>query len=154
MAFVHKHENALKFFCGGTFIFVVFFSGVYNGDMTSIHAAKSSQKKRRRVSSKNIQTVVEQIASTYDPEKIILFGSHAYGQPNAWSDLDLLVVMDTPKGELETAVDIRKTLPPYPFSIDILVRSAKTLEKRKALGDWFLQEITSKGKVVYERTDA
>jgi len=37
-----------------------------------------------------------------DPSKIILFGSHAYGKPTAWSDVDLLVVMETPKGELET----------------------------------------------------
>lgn len=120
--------------------------------MQSIRKTKPSAKKRTKVSSKNIQAVVEQIASTYDPEKIILFGSHAYGRPSAWSDLDLLVVMDASEGELETALDIRKTLPPYPFSIDILVRSAKTLESRKALGDWFLQEITTKGKVVYERT--
>lgn len=48
---------------------------------------------------------------------------------------------------------MRKMLPPYPFSIDILVRSAKTIEKRKALGDGFLQEITQQGKVVYERID-
>jgi uncharacterized protein len=115
---------------------------------------RETPKKLKKISAKHIQAIIEQITSAYDPEKIILFGSYAYGKPNAWSDLDLLVIMNAPKGEVETALAMRKMLPPYPFSIDILVRSAKTIEKRKALGDGFLQEITQQGKVVYERVDA
>ncbi|GAB4578278.1 MAG: nucleotidyltransferase domain-containing protein [Anaerolineales bacterium] len=122
--------------------------------METLQKTLKSPRKLKKISAKHIQAVVEQITSTYDPEKIILFGSYAYGKPHAWSDLDLLVIMDAPKGELETALAMRKMLPPYPFSIDILVRSAKTIEKRKALGDGFLQEITQQGKVVYERIDA
>lgn len=126
----------------------------YNGRMKTLDKTLKNPKKLKKISAKHIQAVIEQITSTYDPEKIILFGSYAYGKPNAWSDLDLLVIMDAPKGEVETALAMRKMLPPYPFSIDILVRSAKTIEKRKALGDGFLQEITQQGKVVYERIDA
>lgn len=122
--------------------------------METLHKTLKNPKKLKKISAKHIQAVIEQITSTYDPEKIILFGSYAYGKPNAWSDLDLLVIMDAPNGEVETALAMRKMLPPYPFSIDILVRSAKTIEKRKALGDGFLQEITQQGKVVYERIDA
>ncbi len=122
--------------------------------METLDKTLKNPKKLKKISAKHIQAVIEQITSTYDPEKIILFGSYAYGKPNAWSDLDLLVIMDAPKGEVETALAMRKMLPPYPFSIDILVRSAKTIEKRKALGDGFLQEITQQGKVVYERIDA
>ncbi len=122
--------------------------------METLPKTLKNPRKLKKISAKHIRAVVEQITSAYDPEKIILFGSYAYGKPNAWSDLDLLVIMDAPKGELETALAMRKMLPPYPFSIDILVRSAKTIEKRKALGDGFLQEITQQGKVVYERVDA
>jgi predicted nucleotidyltransferase len=110
-------------------------------------------KRLKKVSPKHIRAVVEQIVSTFHPEKIILFGSYAYGKPSTWSDLDLLVIMDAPKGEVETALAMRKILPPYPFSIDILVRSAKTIEQRKAMGDGFLQEITQRGKVMYERAN-
>ncbi len=102
---------------------------------------------------RTIQAITDQIVKAFQPELVILFGSHAYGKPHAWSDVDLLVVMDAPKGELETALEISKTLPPLPFSVDVIVRSRRVLEKRKKLGDWFLIDITEKGKILYERTD-
>ena len=100
---------------------------------------------------KTIRAIAKHIAQKFDPEEIILFGSHAYGKPTAWSDVDLLVVMETPKGELETSLEIRKSLPLMSFGLDIVVRSRESIEKRKKLGDWFLREITQKGKVLYER---
>lgn len=93
------------------------------------------------------------IGEKFQPEEVILFGSHAYGKPQPWSDVDFLVVMETPKGEMETALEIKKSLSPILFSVDILVRSRQVIEKRKALNDWFLREITSKGKVLYARAD-
>ncbi len=102
---------------------------------------------------KTIRAVARHIAREFNPEEIILFGSHAYGQPSAWSDVDLLVVMDTPKGELETALEISAALPPLSFRVDIIARSREVLEKRKQLGDWFLIDATEKGKVLYERAD-
>lgn len=101
---------------------------------------------------KSIRAVANHIAEKFDPEQIILFGSHAYGKPTAWSDVDLLVVMDTPKGEMEAILEVGRSLPDVTFSVDIVVRSKKVLERRKKLGDWFLREITKKGKILYERT--
>jgi predicted nucleotidyltransferase len=106
-----------------------------------------------RIPMRTIRALANQIAEKFDPEEIILFGSHAYGKPHAWSDVDFLVVMETPKGEMEAILEIADSLPDLPFSVDIVVRSRKVLEKRKKLGDWFLREITSKGKVLYERTN-
>lgn len=100
-----------------------------------------------------IHAMVAHIAGRFNPEQIILFGSHAYGKPDAWSDVDLLVIMDTPKGEMDAALEIIESLPPLSFSVDVIVRSREVLEKRKKLGDWFLREITQKGKVLYARTD-
>ncbi len=102
---------------------------------------------------RTIRAIAKHIAERYNPEQIILFGSHAYGKPTAWSDVDLLVVMDTPKGEMEAILDVAKSLPDVEFGVDIIVRSRDVLEKRKSLGDWFLREITKKGKVLYERTN-
>ncbi len=109
--------------------------------------------KRKRIPMRAIRAIAKHIAEKFDPEQIILFGSHAYGKPTAWSDVDLLVVMDTPKGEMEAILEVGRSLPDVPFSVDIVVRSRKVLEKRKKLGDWFLREITKKGKVLYERTN-
>jgi predicted nucleotidyltransferase len=102
---------------------------------------------------RTIRRLAKKIAEQYRPEQIILFGSYAYGKPTAASDVDLLVVMDTPNGELETALEIAASLPPHPFHVDVVARSRVVLEKRKKLGDWFLIDITEKGKVLYERTD-
>jgi predicted nucleotidyltransferase len=107
--------------------------------------------KRKRIPMRAIRAIVKHIAEKFDPEQIILFGSHAYGKPTAWSDVDLLVVMDTPKGEMEAILEVGRSLPRTVFKVDIIVRSRETLERRKKLGDWFLREITKKGKVLYAR---
>ena len=79
--------------------------------------------KRKRIPMKAIRAIVKHIAEKFDPEQIILFGSHAYGMPNAWSDVDLLVVMDTPKGEeFKKSLEIGESLPSLNFGLDIVVR--------------------------------
>jgi len=110
--------------------------------------------KRKRIPMKTIRALAKHIAKKYNPEEIILFGSHAYGKPTAWSDVDLLVVMDTPKGEeFEKSLEIRDSLPSLNFGLDVIVRSRKVIERRKKLGDWFLVDITEKGKTLYERSN-
>ncbi len=102
---------------------------------------------------RTIRALANHIAKKFNPEEIILFGSHAYGKPSVWSDVDFLVIMDTPKGEMDAILKVADSLPDLPFSVDIVVRSRKVLENRKKLGDWFLREITSKGKVLYEQAN-
>ncbi|MBI2331963.1 MAG: nucleotidyltransferase domain-containing protein [Chloroflexi bacterium] len=109
--------------------------------------------KRKRIPMRTIRALAKHIAREFDPDQVILFGSHAYGKPTAWSDVDLLVVMETPKGEeFEKSLEIRESLSRVTFGLDIVVRSRKVIERRKKLGDWFLIDITEKGKVLYERS--
>ncbi len=109
--------------------------------------------KRKRIPMKTIRAIAKHIAEKFDPDQIILFGSHAYGRPTAWSDVDLLVVMDTKKGEeFEKSLEIRKTIPDLTFGLDLVVRSRKVIERRKKLGDWFLVDITEKGRILYEQS--
>jgi uncharacterized protein len=98
-----------------------------------------------------IRRYARKIAERFRPDKIILFGSHAYGKPHADSDVDLLVIMPA-RNQLDQAVKIRWQLP-APFPMDLLVRTPKNVASRIADGDSFLQEITSKGKVLYEKND-
>jgi uncharacterized protein len=97
-----------------------------------------------------IRRYAKQIAEKFDPEKIILFGSYAYGQPHEWSDVDLLVVMPA-RNQLDQSLRIILTLP-APFSLDLIVRTPKRVERDWKDGDWFLREILAKGKVLYEKT--
>lgn len=133
---------------------VAFVTLTYNSAMTAqTEFQVPPLDKRKRIPMRTIRAIAKHIAEKFDPEQIILFGSHAYGKPAAWSDVDLLVVMDTPNGEMETSLEIRKTLPLLTFGLDIVVRSRAVLERRKRLGDWFLIDITEKGKILYERSD-
>lgn len=131
-------------------IFFLFFT--YNSIMV-VRSAYPTQKvsKSARISMRTIRALAKVIVEKFDPEEIVLFGSHAYGKPHAWSDVDLLVVMNTPKGEVKTIIEISDSLPPLPFSVDIIVRSRVVINKRKKSGDFFLREITKKGKVLYAR---
>lgn len=89
----------------------------------------------------------EPIAREFNPERIILFGSHAYGQPTDDSDVDLLVVMPFRGKDFRQAVRITSRLPAHP-PVDLIVRTAETLRRRRELGDFFLREIL-KGQVLY-----
>lgn len=117
--------------------------------MESVNASKSDEY--RRIPMRAIRAVVKQIAERFQPETIILFGSYAYGTPGPDSDVDLLVVMDTPLRSRQQRLAISRALSPRPFGMDIIVHTPQHLEKRIALGDFFLREIVTKGKVLYER---
>src|SRR6266849_3057265 len=98
-----------------------------------------------------IRRFARQVAERFQPDKIILFGSHAYGKPHADSDVDILVIMPC-RNQLDQAVKISYSIDP-PFSLDIIVRTPHKLAWRLKQGDWFLREVVSRGKVLYARPD-
>ena len=96
-----------------------------------------------------IDEVVRQIVAKFQPEKVILFGSYAYGTPSPDSDVDLLVVLETALKETEQAVRISQAID-YAFGLDLIVRTPANIARRLKLGDPFLREIITKGKVLHE----
>lgn len=105
----------------------------------------------RKISLEEIYEVVQQIVDKFHPQSIILFGSYAYGQPEPWSDVDLLVIMDTPLKEIDQAVEICRSIC-CDFPIDLIVYKPENIKKRIDMGDFMLTEIVKKGKILYERT--
>src|SRR4030095_13236840 len=98
---------------------------------------------------KQIQNLCDQIVRCFRPERIILFGSYAYGDPSPDSDVDLLVVMQYDGSSREQAARIRSILD-TPVALDLLVRTPEQISERLAMGDFFLNDITTQGKVIYE----
>ena len=96
-----------------------------------------------------IQALCQRIAEEFKPEKIILFGSHAYGTPTPESDLDLLVVMPFESGTFEQSSRIRRRLG-LVLPLDLLVRTPAGLQQRLQMGDLFIREILQQGKIIYE----
>ena len=102
----------------------------------------------------DIQATCEDIAREFHPQRIVLFGSYAYGTPTEDSDADLLVVMDIPEEDTRRqAVAIRQRIPRR-FRMDLIVRTPQELAFRVAHNDWFYREILERGKVLYESTNA
>ncbi len=118
--------------------------------MNSASATKSSPLRwGTDVTLRAMRRYVRQLLEQFDPDQIILFGSHAYGTLNAESDVDLLVVMPT-RNPLDQALKIRLAIS-APFPLDLLVRTPETLKWRLEAGDCFLREIMSRGKLLYEK---
>ena len=105
--------------------------------------------KRKRIPQKAIDQVVKQIVEKFKPQKIILFGSYARGNPRPESDVDLLVVMDTPLKESQISLDIYRHLNVM-FGLDLVVYTPKRLQERVGMNDWFVIDILKEGKVLYE----
>lgn len=98
-----------------------------------------------------IRRFARQVAERFQPEKIILFGSYAYGTPHADSDVDILVVIQA-RNELSQAFRIRCAIETT-FPLDLVIRTPENLKWRLEEGDWFLREIVAKGKVLYAQAD-
>jgi predicted nucleotidyltransferase len=101
------------------------------------------------VAMSDILELSEQIVREFQPERIILFGSHAYGRPSPDSDVDLLIIIPHQGKNWELASRIRGTVRPG-FPVDFLVRSPGQLQRRLAMRDSFIQEIMSHGKILYD----
>lgn len=99
-----------------------------------------------------IRRYARAIADRFQPQKIILFGSYAYGTPHSGSDVDILVIMPA-QNELAQSWKIDRALARN-FSVHLIVRTPKNMAWRLREGDWFLRDIVARGKVLYEKTDA
>ncbi len=98
-----------------------------------------------------LPAAVQRLVAALQPEKIILFGSYAYGKPTVDSDVDLLVILETVATSTERYLSVSRLLYPRPFPVDILVRTPREIEQALHKGDFFIREITTQGKVLYER---
>ena len=104
---------------------------------------------RTQIPQATIHSLAQQISVLFRPQKIILFGSYAYGTPRPESDVDLLVVMDTQLSELEQGAEICRAIP-YRFGLDLVVYTPQNLAQRLEWGDSFLREIRQRGITLYE----
>lgn len=99
-----------------------------------------------------IRRYARRVAERFQPEKIILFGSYAYGTPHADSDVDLLVIMPA-RNELDQAFKIRCEVPTQ-FPLDLIVLKPQNVKWRLEERESFLTDIMTKGKTLYEKNDS
>ncbi|MDX2045029.1 MAG: nucleotidyltransferase domain-containing protein [Acidobacteriota bacterium] len=105
--------------------------------------------KAGKVLKKEIADLCSQIVNACHPQKVLLFGSYAYGSPTVDSDVDLMVVMPFEGHPAYQAGAIRSLIQ-TPLAVDLLVRTPEQVQERIGMGDPFMQEIVEQGEVLYE----
>ncbi len=107
------------------------------------------------VTQSTIQQLVDRIKQ-FDPEKIILFGSYAYGTQSENSDVDLFVIKNIDMQDIrQTRIEMRRDLFDIiwenKIELDLLVDNEDHINHRINIGDKFYEELTTKGIILYAK---
>lgn len=99
-----------------------------------------------------ISGLVEKIRNDYKPEKVILYGSFAYGNPDEDSDIDLLIIKETDERPIDRRVRVRQIVDiREPIAFSPFVITPQEVKYCLDRGDQFIKEIMNKGEVLYAR---
>lgn len=98
-----------------------------------------------RITIGKIRGLAARIVRRFRPERVILFGSYAYGTPTPDSDIDLLVILK----RRSDAAAIRCALPDS-LPTDVLALTPARVARRLKAGDSFLTEILQRGRILYD----
>lgn len=101
------------------------------------------------ITSAAIQELVARIVAQFAPQKVILFGSYAQGQPQPDSDVDLLVVMPLTRAPFWQSLEILNAVRPA-FPVDLLARDPQDVALRYRFFDPLIRQALDYGKVLYE----
>ncbi len=96
-----------------------------------------------------IKELSASLGREFEPERIVLFGSHARGEATEDSDVDLLVILTFEGKAVHQVVRMRMAVRPS-FPVDLIVRTPAQVRERLEMGDDFIRHILEEGKIVYE----
>jgi predicted nucleotidyltransferase len=106
----------------------------------------------QKITPQAIRSVTASIVKNYKPEKIILFGSYAWGKPKKNSDLDLLVIKSTRKKKINREIELVRHLRSVRFPIDVLVYTpTEVAHQVSQMGNIFMEDILNRGEVLYSK---
>ena len=98
-----------------------------------------------------IAQVVDLLKACYQPERIVLFGSWAYGEPTADSDVDLLIVKQTEQPFHRRWAEVYQLVQPLVKGIDFspFVMTPEEVAQQQRARDPFLEDILTRGETLY-----
>lgn len=100
---------------------------------------------------RRIPELKERIVEETKPERVILFGSYAWGQPDKDSDVDFLIIQKSDEPRRIRQINLRKKLFGSGVPMDFIIYTPTELENRLKIRDVFMRKILKDGKVLYER---
>jgi predicted nucleotidyltransferase len=119
--------------------------------MTSFTARTAKTRAATSSAGEKIDAMVRRIVQRFDPEKVILFGSHARGTAGPDSDVDLLVVMPVEGSKRDKAIEIGVALHDIRVPKDIIVTTPEEFEWRKEVVGTIERPAAREGTVLYAR---
>jgi len=96
-----------------------------------------------------VTEIIDKIKAQFKPQKIILFGSYAWGKPTDDSDIDLFLIMESNLRRDKRALQVQKAFSQRTFPLDIIVYTPEEVKQSLERGNSFIREILNKG-VSYE----
>ncbi|MBA7655669.1 hypothetical protein ES703_63576 [subsurface metagenome] len=108
---------------------------------------------RKEALQEELRRIIAILVEKYQPEKMVLFGSLAAGRINEWTDIDLLIIKETEKRPLDRALEAYCLLGNYREPMDIIVYTPAEVELLLREGSFFVSEVLTEGKVLYEKAN-
>ena len=99
----------------------------------------------------DVRTLITRIVETLDPERVVLFGSHARGDAAPRSDVDILVVADSNRPRYERAVPIYRAIADVPVEVDVMVYTPAEVRDWSRVDQAFVTTALREGRIIYER---
>ncbi len=105
----------------------------------------------RKVTPRLLRSMVRRLVQQFDPEQIILFGSHARGTAGPDSDVDLLVVMPVKGSKREKQIEMRVALHDILVANDIIVVTPEEVARYRNIPGTIVRPALLEGHVLYAR---
>jgi predicted nucleotidyltransferase len=96
-------------------------------------------------------TIVKRIRDNFDPDRIILFGSHARDSADDRSDIDLMIVKSGVQHRRDAAVQVYRALKGLGLPVDVMVTTPEIMEEYKDCWQLVYHDVAKEGQVIYER---
>lgn len=125
---------------------LVIFHRIY---IKKLEACTGGTRKWTMIALSQIEELCERIVNEFNPERVILFGSYAYGQPTEDSDVDLLVILPFSGRSIRKSLEIVNRVQPS-FAVDVLARDPDDTKRRYQEWDPLIRKAMDRGRVLYE----
>jgi predicted nucleotidyltransferase len=104
-----------------------------------------------KIDSKILNFILEKILSVYNPRRVYLYGSQAWGDPTNTSDIDLFVILDSSDLDMDERIRIgARALSGSGLDVDLMVMTEKELNERKDHPSTLVHKVITKGIKLYE----
>ncbi|MEW6681139.1 MAG: nucleotidyltransferase domain-containing protein [bacterium] len=103
----------------------------------------------KRITKEIIEEIKEKILNQFQPQKIVLFGSYAWGSPKSGSDLDLLIVKESKEVFHKRSIPLYRLFRKWMIPMDFIVYTPEELMKYKDIKGSFINKVLAKGRILY-----